>query len=205
MSNRQSNSQDKILAFIKNEIKLKGYPPSVREICDAVGLKSTSTVHGHIKRLEKRGLIRRDSTKPRALEVLGEESEQSYLNDITYVPLIGTITAGIPILAQENIEEEIPLPPSFVSPDTSYFMLRVKGESMINAGIFDGDYVLVRQQSSCENGDIIVALLDDSATVKRFFKENGFIRLQPENDFMDPIFVTNLVIQGKVVGLLRKM
>lgn len=198
-----SQKQKNILDFLKEEIMNKGYPPSVREICEAVGLKSTSTVHGHLERLEKKGLIRRDPTKPRAIEILDDNfiyNKNDYLN----VPIIGKVTAGEPILAVENIEDYFPIPMDYAHNDTLY-MLKVQGESMINAGICDKDLILVRKQNSAVNRDIVVALIDDSVTVKRFFRENEYIRLQPENDTMEPIFIRNVSIIGKVIGLFRKM
>ena len=204
-----SPKQLQILEYLKKEVREKGYPPSVREICEATGLKSTSTVHGHLSRLEKKGYIRRDPTKPRAIEILdGTPDEfENYQSDqeIIDVPVIGTITAGTPILAVENIEDTFPLPASYATGGKTLFMLKVKGESMIEAGIFDKDLVLVRQQPSADNGDIVVALIDDDyATVKTFYKENGHIRLQPENSSMSPIIVNDCSILGKVVGLFRK-
>lgn len=203
-----SSKQKKILDFMISEVKKKGYPPSVREICEATGLKSTSTVHGHLSRLEKKGYIRRDPSKPRAIELLvntdtepADYGEREYAN----VPIIGTITAGTPILAVENIEDTFPIPIDYLNNDTS-FMLKVRGESMIEAGIFDKDLILVRQQNTANNGDIVVALLeDDYATVKTFYRENGHIRLQPENETMSPIIVNDVTILGKVIGLFRKM
>ncbi len=194
--------QLEILEFMKSEIKTKGYPPSVREIGNAVGLRSTSTVHGHLDRLEKLGYIRRDPTKPRAIEIM-EENFYNNRRELVYVPIIGKITAGEPILAVENIEDTFPLPVEYVN-NKNVFMLEVKGTSMINAGIHDKDLILVEEQPNAENGDIIVALLDDSATVKRFFKEKDHIRLQPENDTMSPIIVDSVSILGKVIGLFRK-
>ncbi len=204
-----SPKQLQILEYLKKEVREKGYPPSVREICEATGLKSTSTVHGHLSRLEKKGYIRRDPTKPRAIEILdGTPDEfENYQSEqeIIDVPVIGTITAGTPILAVENIEDTFPLPASYAAGGKTLFMLKVKGESMIEAGIFDKDLVLVRQQPSADNGDIVVALIDDDyATVKTFYKENGHIRLQPENSSMSPIIVNDCSILGKVVGLFRK-
>ena len=196
-----SAKQRQILEYMKAEVREKGYPPSVREICDAVGLKSTSTVHGHLSRLEKKGLIRRDPTKPRAIEIL-DESFNMIRREMVNVPIIGTVAAGQPILAEQNIEGYFPIPTEYM-PNKQSFMLKVKGESMINAGIFDGDKVLVKQQATAENGDIVVALVDDSATVKTYYKENGHYRLQPENDSMDPIIVDKCEILGKVFGVFR--
>ncbi len=195
--------QRQVLQYIKQEIHDKGYPPSVREIGEAIGLSSSSTVHGHLARLEEKGYIRRDPTKPRAIEVRGEtpgEVRKRLIN----VPLVGRVTAGQPILAEQNIEDHFPLPADFVQ-DEDVFFLIVQGESMIEAGILDGDYVLVRRQQTARNGDIVVALLDDEATVKRFFREQGHVRLQPENRFMDPILVKDVQVLGKVIGLVRRM
>ena len=202
MKKPRGDNQQKILEFIKSEVQTKGYPPSVREIGDAVGLKSTSTVHGHLTRLEKKGLLHRDSMKPRAMEVLGEDLFPRV--SAVPVPLVGRVTAGLPILAEENIEENIALPESMVGEGT-FFVLLVKGQSMITAGILDGDYVVVRQQPDARNGDIVVAMIDDDATVKRFFKENGVFRLQPENPTMQPILVPEVTILGKVVSLFRRL
>lgn len=196
--------QREILDFIKREIRTRGYPPSVREIGEAIGLSSSSTVHGHLARLEEKGLIRRDPTKPRAIEVHDHDSAVPYFGRVINVPVVGRVTAGQPILAVENIEETFPLPVEFAR-DDSTFLLIVRGESMIEAGIFDGDYVLVRQQQSAENGDIVVALIEDEATVKRFFKENGHFRLQPENRYMEAIIVPDVTVLGKVIGLFRRM
>ena len=186
--------QQEILDFIKSEILSKGYPPAVRDICEAVHLKSTSSVHSHLETLEKNGYIRRDPTKPRAIEIMDDSFNLSR-REVVNVPMVGTVAAGQPILAQEHIEEYMP--------NTDCFMLKVKGESMINAGIFDGDYIMVRQQNVASNGEMIVALVDDSATVKTFYKENGHYRLQPENDSMDPIIVDDVQILGKVCGVFR--
>ena len=196
-----SAKQRQILEYMKAEVREKGYPPSVREICDAVGLKSTSTVHGHLSRLEKKGLIRRDPTKPRAIEILDSDFDAPQ-REFVNVPIVGNITAGIPILAVENIEDTFPIPVDYIHNDT-VFMLRVKGESMIEAGIFDKDLILVRQQQDANNGDIVVALIEDFATVKTFYKEKDFIRLQPENDAYDPIILTDVTILGKVIGVIR--
>jgi len=194
--------QKQILAYIKDMLRTKGYPPSVREIGTAVGLRSSSTVHSHLIKLEEIGLLRRDPTKPRALEVLGEAAWRQ--ENFVPVPLVGRVTAGQPILAIENIEETFPLPTALIGNDEDVFMLTVQGESMINAGILDGDYVLVRKQSSANNNDIVVALIDkEEATVKRFFKEKDRIRLQPENDSMSPIYSRNVSILGKVIGVFR--
>lgn len=200
--NELSAKQKQILEYMKAEVREKGYPPSVREICDAVGLKSTSTVHGHLSRLEKKGYIRRDPTKPRAIEIL-EAGFEVPQRELISVPIVGNITAGVPILAVENVEDTFPIPVDYVHNDT-VFMLWVKGESMIEAGIFDKDLILVRQQQDAKNGDIVVALIEDYATVKTFYKEKDFIRLQPENASMSPIIVKDVTILGKVIGLFRK-
>ncbi len=198
-----SAKQQQILDYLKSEVRDKGYPPSVREICEAVNLKSTSTVHGHLERLEKKGYIRRDPTKPRAIEIFGENPRYDSSQELVNVPILGTITAGSPILAVENIEDTFPIPVNYINND-DVFMLRVKGESMIGAGIFDKDLILVRQQPTANNGDIVVALIEDYATVKSFYRENGHIRLQPQNSSMSPIIVENCIILGKVIGLFRK-
>lgn len=200
--NELSAKQKQILEYMKEEVREKGYPPSVREICEAVGLKSTSTVHGHLARLEKKGLIRRDPTKPRAIEILDEDCALPE-KELVQVPIIGNITAGSPILAVENIEDTFPIPLEYVHND-KVFMLKVRGESMIGAGIFDKDLILVRQQNTANNGDIVVALIEDYATVKTFYKEKDFVRLQPENPAMTPIMVRDVTILGKVIGLFRK-
>lgn len=202
-----SEKQVEILNYMKKEIVSKGYPPAVREICEAVGLKSTSTVHSHLKKLEEKGFIRKDPTKPRAIEILDKEDESMIdvpKHETVNIPIVGKVTAGMPILAVENIEDTFPVPIEFVGNDVT-FMLAISGESMINAGILDGDYILVKQQNTASNGDIVVALLDDEATVKRFYKEDGHIRLQPENDTMKPIIIDDVVILGKVRGVFRKM
>lgn len=195
--------QQEILEYIKECILKKGYPPSVREICEAVRLKSTSSVHSHLETLEKNGYIRRDPTKPRTIEIT-DDSFGLTRREMVNVPLVGTIAAGQPILAEQNIEDYFPIPAEML-PNQETFMLRVKGDSMINAGIFDGDQIIVKQQSTARNGEIVAALVDDSATVKRFFKENGHYRLQPENDSMDPIIVDYVDILGVVIGLIRMM
>ncbi|MGB7604420.1 MAG: transcriptional repressor LexA [Lutisporaceae bacterium] len=199
-----SKKQLDILTYIKNEIYKKGYPPSVREICDAVELKSTSTVHGHLERLEKKGFIRRDPTKPRAIEVLDSNSGISFRREMVELPVVGKVAAGVPILAEENIEDTFPVPIEFIG-NSSAFMLIVKGDSMINAGIFDGDYVIVRQQSIAKNGDIVVALINDEATVKTYYKEKDYFRLQPENPYLMPIITKELSILGKVIGVFRSI
>lgn len=200
---KMSKRQEAILTFIKEEVRSKGYPPSVREIGEAVGLASSSTVHGHLARLENKGLIRRDPTKPRAIEIL-ETGDAIPKPDVLQVPVVGKVTAGQPITAVENIEEYFPLPDQYGSSDDQLFMLEIMGESMIEAGILNGDYVVVRQQSTANNGEIVVAMTEeDEATVKRFFKESGHFRLQPENPSMDPIIVDQVSILGKVVGVYR--
>lgn len=204
-----SERQRQILEYIINEVQQKGYPPSVREIGEAVGLSSSSTVHAHLARLEELGYLRRDPTKPRAIEVLIGNNYDSELpafqRDLVNIPVVGTVTAGAPILASENIQDYFPLPRDFTRTD-AVFMLRVKGDSMINAGIYDGDLVVVsNEHRSANNGDIVVALLEDEATVKRFFKEKNAIRLQPENEKYEPIISDNVQILGKVVGLVRKI
>jgi repressor LexA len=197
-----SKKQLEVLSFIKKEIYKKGYPPSVREICDAVKLKSTSTVHGHLERLERKGYIRRDPTKPRAIEVLDDSGSLLSKKEMVELPIVGRVTAGLPILAEENVEDYFPVPVEFVG-NSDAFMLTVKGDSMINAGIFDGDFVIVRQQSVAKNGDIVVALLNDEATVKTFYKEKDYFRLQPENPYLMPIITKELSILGKVIGVFR--
>lgn len=200
-----SKRQNDIMKFIKSEVTKKGYPPSVREIGKAVGLASSSTVHGHLDRLEKKGLIRRDPTKPRAIEVLDSDMAANVPKDSTiHIPVVGKVTAGQPITAFENIEEYLPLPERLVTDDDNVFILNVVGESMIEAGINDGDMVIVKQQPNAENGDIVVAMTEEyEATVKRFFKERDHIRLQPENSTMEPILLENVTILGKVIGLFR--
>lgn len=198
-----STKQKEILEYIKAQIMSKGYPPAVREICEAVKLKSTSSVHSHLETLEKNGYIRRDPTKPRAIEIVDDGFNISR-RDLVNIPIVGVVTAGQPILAVENIEGYFPMPAEDV-PNAETFMLRVKGESMINAGIFDGDKILVEKSVTAENGDIVVALIDDSVTVKTFYKEKDHFRLQPENDTMDPIIVEELSILGKVIGLFRML
>lgn len=193
--------QEEILTYIKNETLRRGFPPAVREICQAVGLKSTSSVHSHLESLEKNGYIRRDPTKPRAIEIL-DDSFHMLRREMVNVPIVGTVAAGLPILAEQNIDSYFPIPAEYM-PNEQSFILKVKGESMINAGIMDGDSVLVKQQSTAKNGDMVVALLDDSATVKTYYKEQGHFRLQPENDTMDPIIVEDVQILGKVFGVFR--
>lgn len=193
--------QKEILEYIKQEILNRGYPPAVREICDAVQLKSTSSVHAHLETLEKNGYIRRDPTKPRAIEIV-DDTFNLARREMVNVPLLGNVAAGEPLLATQNIENYFPIP-SEMMPNAETFMLRVHGDSMVNAAILDGDLILVEQQSSADNGDIVVALIDDSATVKTFYKEDDHIRLQPENDFMDPIIIKDVTILGKVIGVFR--
>jgi repressor LexA len=201
-----SKRQQDILDFIKQEVKMKGYPPSVREIGEAVGLASSSTVHGHLSRLESKGLIRRDPTKPRAIEILNLNEDSIPQQKVVNVPLVGKVTAGFPITAIENVEEYFPLPEQLAPEDDNVFMLEIVGESMIEAGILDGDYVVVRQQQTANNGDIVVAMTEeDEATVKRFYKEKDYIRLQPENSTMEPIILPNVTILGKVIGLYRQV
>lgn len=198
-----SVKQQEILEYIKETILKKGYPPAVREICEAVHLKSTSSVHSHLETLEKNGYIRRDPTKPRTIEII-DDCFNLTRREVVNVPLIGTIAAGQPILAEENIENYFPIPVEML-PNQETFMLRVKGDSMVNAGIFNGDEIIIKQQSYARNGEIVAALVDDSATVKRFYKENGHYRLQPENDSMEPIIVDHVEILGVVIGLIRMM
>ncbi len=193
--------QQEILDFIKEEILHRGYPPAVRDICEAVHLKSTSSVHSHLETLEKNGYIRRDPTKPRAIEILDEDFNFNR-REMVQIPIVGNVAAGTPILAVENIEDYFPMPAEML-PNKEVFILHVKGDSMVNSGILDGDDVIVEQQNTADNGDIVVALIDDSATVKRFYKEDGYYRLQPENDTMQPIIVSQVEILGKVIGLLR--
>ena len=196
-----SDKQREILEYIKAEILNKGYPPAVREICEAVKLKSTSSVHAHLETLEKNGYIRRDPTKPRAIEIVDENFNLTR-REMVNVPIVGRVAAGEPILAVENIENYFPIPAEFM-PNEQTFILQVQGESMVNAGILDGDYILVEQQTTANDGDMVVALVDDYATVKTFYKENGYYRLQPENDFMEPIIVSDVMIMGKVIGTFR--
>ena len=196
-----SKKQLEILEYIKAQILERGFPPSVREICEAVHLKSTSSVHSHLETLEKNGYIRRDPTKPRAIEIL-DDTFNLTRRELVNVPIIGQVAAGEPILAQENIENYFPIPAE-IMPNKQTFLLKVKGESMINAGILDGDMVLVEEAHTASNGDMVVALIEDGATVKTFYKEEGVFRLQPENDTMDPIIVKELMILGKVIGVFR--
>ena len=206
LTQKISKRQQAILAFIKEEVRSKGYPPSVREIGEAVGLASSSTVHGHLARLESKGLIRRDPTKPRAIEVLDQDDLVVSKSSVIHVPLIGKVTAGIPISAIEDIQEYFPLPDKYGAAEDELFMLEIMGESMIEAGILDGDYVIVKKTSTADNGEIVVAMTEeDEATVKRFYKEKTHFRLQPENSSMDPILVNQVSILGKVVGLYRNV
>ena len=195
--------QTEILEYIKECVLKKGYPPSVREICEAVHLKSTSSVHSHLATLEEKGYIRRDPTKPRTIEIIDEEFNPAR-RELVNIPVIGTVAAGQPILAEENISDYLPVPADIL-PNADVFMLEVKGESMINAGILNGDKVIVRMQNTAENGEMVVALLDDSATVKTFYKEDGHYRLQPENDTMEPIITDKVQILGRVIGIFRLM
>lgn len=196
-----SAKQQEILEYIKDEILHKGYPPAVREICQAVNLKSTSSVHSHLETLEKNGYIRRDPTKPRAIEIM-DDTFNLNRREMVNVPILGNVAAGEPLFAEENIEDYFPIPAEMV-PNSEVFMLHVRGESMINVGILDRDNVLVQQQSTAKDGEMVVALVEDSATVKTFYKEDGYIRLQPENDTMEPIIVPDCQILGKVFGIFR--
>ena len=198
-----TDKQREILEYIKEMILKKGYPPAVREICEAVHLKSTSSVHSHLETLERNGYIRRDPTKPRTIEILDDDFALTR-RELVNVPVIGTVAAGVPILAEQNIEDYLPIPAEIL-PNKEVFMLKVKGNSMIEAGIYNGDKVIVAKQPNAENGDKVVALVDDSATVKTFYKENGHFRLQPENSSMDPIILDQVEILGKVIGLFRMM
>ena len=214
--NKLTEKQRQILEYLKQEILQRGFPPSVREICEAVSLRSTSSVHAHLETLERKGYIKRDATKPRAIEICDEgfhtgrlgaiqgiaSEDTASQSEVAQIPLIGKVAAGEPILAVENIEGYFPMPVDRL-PNAETFLLKVQGESMVNAGILDGDLVLVEQQATAENGEKIVALVNDSATVKTFYKEDGYFRLQPENDEMDPILVNDLQIVGKVIGVLR--
>ena len=212
---RITPKQQEILNFMKARILEKGYPPSVREICEAVSLKSTSSVHAHLETLEKNGYIRRDPAKPRAIEIMDDAfnqamkepfmqntSDNEYTRELVNVPMVGTVAAGEPLLAVENVTDYFPVPVDML-PNAETFMLRVKGDSMINMGIYEGDQLIVERRNTASNGEVIVALVDDSATVKRFYKENGHYRLQPENDDMDPIIVDHCEVIGKVIGLIR--
>ena len=201
MPGKISAKQQQILDYIKEEILEKGYPPTVREICEKVGLRSTSSVHSHLNTLEENGYIRRDPTKPRAIEIMDDEFGLTR-REMTNIPVIGRVAAGEPLLAVENIKNYFSLPTEFL-PNCETYILEVKGESMINVGFFDGDYLIIEKTNVAKNGDIVVALIDDSVTVKRFYKENGYIRLQPENDTMDPIIVDDCTIVGKAFALYR--
>lgn len=194
--------QKEILEYIKEEILKRGYPPAVREICEAVNLRSTSSVHSHLETLEKNGYIKRDPTKPRAIEIC-DDNFQMVRTEMTSVPIIGTVAAGSPILAEENISGYFPVPADVIPSGEPTFALKVKGDSMINAGIFNGDQIFVQACNTARNGDTVVALIDDSATVKTFYKEKDHIRLQPENDEMEPIIVDDCQILGKVFGVFR--
>lgn len=196
-----SKKQSEILEYIKSQILEKGYPPAVREICKAVNLKSTSSVHSHLETLEKNGYIRRDPTKPRAIEII-DDTFNLTRREVSNVPIVGTVAAGQPLLAQEHIENYFTIPTEFM-PNSETFILTVQGDSMVNVGIYNGDYVLVESCSTASNGEIVVALVDDGATVKRFYKEDSYYRLQPENDFMEPIIVDDVSILGKVIGVFR--
>ena len=198
-----SAKQQEILDYIKSQILERGFPPAVRDICEAVHLKSTSSVHSHLETLEQNGYIRRDSTKPRAIEIL-DEAFNFTRREMVNVPIVGRVAAGEPLLAEQNIEEYFPIPMEFM-PNKQTFLLKVCGESMINAGILNGDYVLAQEENTAHNGDMVVAMIEDGATVKTFYKEEGVIRLQPENDFMDPIIVPDCTILGKVIGVFRFM
>ncbi|MEO2238638.1 transcriptional repressor LexA [Dorea sp. YH-dor226] len=196
-----SAKQQEILEYIKSQILERGFPPSVRDICEAVHLKSTSSVHSHLETLEKNGYIRRDPTKPRAIEIL-DDTFNFNRREMVNVPIVGRVAAGEPLLAEQNIENYFPIPMDYM-PNNQTFMLKVRGDSMINIGIYDGDFVLVEQTPTARNGEVVVALVEDGATVKRFFKEEGIYRLQPENDALDPIIVSEVQIMGKVIGVFR--
>lgn len=198
-----TDKQTQILEYIRHEILAKGYPPSIREICQAVDLKSTSSVHAQLSSLEAKGYIRRDLTKSRSIEIIDDDFSLTK-RELVNIPIVGTVSCGQPILAEQNIEDYFPVPPEYIhNTNNQTFMLRVKGDSMINVGIYEKDLVIVEQCSSTRNGEIVVALIEDSATVKTFYKENGYIRLQPENDYMDPIIVEHCEILGRVIGLFR--
>lgn len=201
MDENKHTKQKEIYEYVKSCVLSKGYPPSVREICEAVGLRSTSTVHGHLERLEKKGLIRRDPTKPRAIELIKDSVTKREIIDI---PIVGKITAGQPILAVESIEDTFSLPINFIRSSNELFVLNVSGESMIEAGILDGDLAIIEKSNTAEDGDIVVALIENEATLKRFFKEKDHIRLQPENSTMEPIIVPDCQILGKLAGIYRK-
>lgn len=198
-----TDKQTQILEYIRHEILARGYPPSIREICQAVDLKSTSSVHAQLSSLEAKGYIRRDLTKSRSIEIIDDDFSLTK-RELVNIPIVGTVSCGQPILAEQNIEDYFPVPPEYIhNTNNQTFMLRVKGDSMINVGIYEKDLVIVEQCSSARNGEIVVALIEDSATVKTFYKENGYIRLQPENDYMDPILVEHCEILGRVIGLFR--
>lgn len=201
-ANNMTPKQEAVFEYIKSCVLERNYPPSVRDICKAVGLKSTSSVFGYINDLEKMGLIRKDPAHPRALQIMTKEFQAQVDQDVAQIPVIGTVAAGLPLFAEENVSDYFPLP-AYMLPNKKVFMLNVKGDSMINCGILNGDRVIVEQQETCENGEIVVALVEDSATVKRFYKEADHIRLQPENDSMDPILVPDCRVLGKVIGLIR--
>lgn len=201
MTEKKKNRQLEIYRFIKSQVKEKGYPPSVREICAAVGLKSTSTVHMHLENLEKNGLIKRDAAKPRTIEIVQESQNKK---EMINVPIIGNIAAGTPILAVENIEDTFPIPIDYIKSDNQLFMLRVHGDSMVDIGVLDGDLSIIEKTNSAENGDLVAALIENEATLKRFFKEEDHIRLQPENKTMKPIIVPDCTIIGKLVGVYRQ-
>jgi repressor LexA len=204
MTEHNRDRQFQIYEFIKTQIREKGYPPSVREICAGVGLKSTSTVHSHLEKLEKKGFIKRDASKSRTIEIVEKSISKSTRKELVDIPIVGTITAGMPILAVENIEDVFPLPIDYVKNKEQLFILKVQGESMIDAGILDGDMSIIEQTNFAENGDIVAALIDNEATLKRFFKEKNHIRLQPENESMSPIIVDDCKIIGKLVGIYRR-
>ena len=195
--------QEQVLDFIKQHLMAKSYPPTVREICEAVGLKSTSSVHAHLETLEKKGYIRRDQEKTRAIEIIDDDfGFNPFSREMVNIPMVGTVAAGVPLLAEQNITEYFPVPADML-PNAETFMRRVQGDSMVNMGIYEGDQLIIKRQNTASNGDVVVALVDDSATVKRFYKENGHYRLQPENDFMEPIIVDECSVLGKVIGLIR--
>lgn len=202
MKDSRNSTQSRILAFLEEYIASHGYPPTMREIAAAVQLSSIATVHGHLKRLESKGLIKRDLSRPRAIQILENKQDQNEACGIVEVPVLGHVAAGLPILAEEHVEETIPLPKAMLT-DGKHYILKVHGDSMIDCGIMDGDYAVVRYQQTAVNGDIVVAVIDGCATVKRFFRQNGQIRLQPENRNMAPIYVKNVLISGKVVSSYR--
>lgn len=204
LGRKSSEKQEQILAFVNDYIKENGYPPSIREICKGVGLSSTSTVHAHLNNLMQSGLIKKDNSRSRGIKIVNNDVEVPADEDVVNLPVVGKVAAGSPILATENLERYFPIPADFVG-NVNSFMLKVKGESMIEAGIFDGDYIIVKQQAVANNGEIVVALIGDEATVKTFYKEKDHIRLQPENSTMEPIIVKEAVILGKVAGVIRKL